>query len=206
MAGKKKKPSGYVKAQTQKEFEGYVEHPRFGRYPRFTGENAHNDWEGRVFLHWRSRPETRVPDTAVAADLSRQTPATVPVTHYYDEKRSCLDCHKPFLFFALEQKHWYEELGFTVDSDCVRCPLCRKKTQWLARKKERYDELFHAKDKTADETLEMADCCLTLIEEGIFTAKQEKQVRTLLNSAKMEHSQRHAQLLERLKALKAAEE
>jgi hypothetical protein len=52
--------------------------------------------------------------TAVAADVSRQIFTTMPVTHYFDVKRVCRGCQRPFLFFADEQKHWYEELGFSI--------------------------------------------------------------------------------------------
>lgn len=205
MAGKKKTPSGYIKTQAQKEYESYVEHPRFGRYPHLTGQNPQTDWGRAVNLHWRSKPESRIPNTAITADVSRQSPALYPATHYYDEKCVCRDCNRPFIFFAKEQKHWYEELRFPLDADCVRCADCRKKTQWIERKKKRYDKLFHKVDRTTDETLEMADCCLSLIEEGIFTMKQEKQVRTLMKQVKVKHT-RHTNLLDRLQALKTSEE
>ncbi|TNE27236.1 MAG: hypothetical protein EP349_09415 [Alphaproteobacteria bacterium] len=205
MTGKKKKTSEYVTEKTRKEFASYVEHPRYGRYPHYTGENPQNDYVD-IHLHWRLKPEFCIANTAVAADLSRQSEALFPVTYYYDEKRICRDCDKPFIFFAQEQKHWYEDLGFFIDADCVRCIHCRKKEQWLARQKQRYDEFFHNTDRTADETLKMVDCCLTLIEEGIFTMKQEKQVRTLINSVKEQYAQQCAQLLERLNILKSVEE
>src|SRR5690554_738010 len=101
-------------------YDSYVEHPRYGRKPRITGLNPVNDYR-RVFLHWHSGDDCRIPNTAVEADLSRQSPAAVPVTHYFDVKRACRDCGRPFIFYALEQKHWYEELGFCLEADCVRC-------------------------------------------------------------------------------------
>lgn len=203
MTGKNKDPSGYVKEETRKEFEGYVDHPRFGRYPHYTGQNPQNDWESGIHLHWHSKPETRIPNTAIVADVLRQPKALFPRTHYFDEKRICRGCNKPFIFFAQEQKHWYEELGFPLDADCVRCIHCRKKEQWIARQKKRYDALFHNTDRTVDETLDMADYCLTLIEEGVFTMKQEPHVRMLMNSTKAQHTQQYAKLLERLNALKS---
>jgi len=161
------------------EYANYVEHPRFGRSPRITGLNPQSDLTtGKPFLHWNAAE--RIPNTAVEADLSRQSRATVPVTHYYDVKRTCRDCGRPFIFFAQEQKHWYEELGLPLEADCVSCVPCRKRQQGVALKRERYEELFHVAERTADENLEMAECCLSLIEAGVFHVRQTQRVRQLL--------------------------
>jgi len=167
-------------------YDTYIKHPRYGRRPRITGMNPETVYGGDVFIHWHSSRECRIPNTAILADLSQQTPAAVPVTHYYDVKRQCLDCGRSFLFFAEEQKHWYEELGFGLESDCVRCIVCRKKQQGLAHERERYEELFHVSDRTADEYLEMAACCLTLIEAKVFHRRQTERVRMLLNKISSE--------------------
>jgi hypothetical protein len=163
------------------EYKGFVRHPRYGQRPRITGLNPESDYAtGKVFLHWHSPVECRIPNTAIPADLSRQLPATIPVTHYFDLKRQCRDCKKPFIFFAEEQKYWYEELGFPLESDCVRCTNCRKKQQGLERKRERYEELFHASERTIDQDLEMADCCLSLVEASVFHKRQVERVRMIL--------------------------
>jgi hypothetical protein len=123
----------------------------------------------------------RIPNTAIPADLSRQTPATVAATHYFDLDRMCCDCGRRFIFFAEEQKHWYEELGFGLESDCVRCVECRKREQGLAQKARRYEELFHEPNRTAEQNLEMAECCVVLMESSIFGLRQTQRVRKLLN-------------------------
>ena len=185
------------------DYAEHVEHPRYGKAPRFTGLDPNpNSWA--VHLHWNTHYFTQAqlremerlvgwrptfPDdgtrmvrgTAVEADLSRQAPATVPVTHYYDVDKVCRDCGRRFIFFADEQKHWYEELGFPLEADAVRCPPCRKRLQHVAWMRERYEQLFHAPTRTTEETLEMVDCCLGLIEEGIFHRRQTERVRMLLN-------------------------
>lgn len=161
------------------EFENYAEHSRYGKRPRITGLNPETNYL-KVFLHWHSREGIRVPNTAIQADLTIQAPATVAVTHYFDSKRICRDCNKPFIFFAEEQKHWYEELGFGLDSDCVRCPVCRKQQQGLARAKERYEELFHTQNRNDDQNLEMAECCLALIEKKVFHLRQTEHVKLVL--------------------------
>jgi hypothetical protein len=73
-------------------------------------------------------------------------------------------------------------LGFSLNADCVRCVECHKNQQGLARARELYETLFHPHDRTIDETLQMADACLTLIEAGIFSTQQTQRARSLLNA------------------------
>lgn len=190
------------------QYARFVDHPRYGRSPHVTGLNPDNDYSGDTFLHWHSPKECRIPNTAIPADLTRQTPATVPVTHYFDVKRECHDCGKPFIFFAEEQKHWYEELGFGLDSDCVRCVPCRKPQQGIARTRERYEELFHVPIRTTEENLEMADCCLSLMEVSVFHRRQAQRVRMLLNSVSPARDEtmgsRYKDLLRRVIAIEAS--
>lgn len=215
------------------EYAAFVEHPRFGRNPNFTGldpspaddgvqlhRNATTvsevaaqwkdafgqEWQYADCLNRTDRPK-RIANTGVLADLSRQTPATVPVTHYFDLERQCRDFRRPFIFFAEEQRHWYEELGFGLDSDCVRCVDCRKQQQSIARKRELYDSLFHVPDKTIEQSIQMADACLAMIEAGIFTVRQTQRVRCLMNTipkdAEVREQSYFKALLERLVAVEA---
>ena len=181
----------------------FVDHPRYGQRPCFTDLNP-SPLDPDVSLHFNAiepaelvaRYESatgqkwpssisgfhlsrgrRIEGTAIAADLDRQTQATVAVTHYFDLERECRDCGRPFIFFAMEQKRWYEELGFGLDSDCVRCVECRKRLQRIAGLRAIYENLFHVENKTADQCLEMAGACLSLMEAGVFTAKQSHRVR-----------------------------
>ena len=162
------------------DYRKFVPHPRYGQGPRITGLNPEADDTGSIVVHWHSLHGSRIPNTAIAADLSRQAPATLPVTHYFDEKRECRDCGKPFLFFAAEQQYWYEELGFGLEYDCVWCVICRKKERGIGLKRERYEELFHVANRTIEQQLEMADCCLSLVEADVFPKRQLQHVRALL--------------------------
>jgi hypothetical protein len=105
----------------------------------------------------------------------------VPVLYYFDLKRECVDCGRPFIFFAEEQKYWYETLGFALDSKCVRCIDCRNRQHGLERQRRRYEELYHRKDRTIDEDIEMAECAVSLLEHGIFHTRQTERIRMLLN-------------------------
>ncbi|MHB8974297.1 MAG: zinc-ribbon domain containing protein [Pirellulaceae bacterium] len=211
-------------------YADFVDHPRYGRRPNITGLNP-NPRDCHVHLHWNATTHNeivaqfesvtgqewpygdlrsyssrtrRIPDTAIPADLARQTLATVPVTHYFDLERRCRDCDRPFIFFAREQKYWYEELDFGLESDCVRCVECRKRQQGIAREREVYETLFHIPNKTVEQLLQMAAACLSLIESGIFTAKQTERVRMLLKAvpddADVRGRSRYADLLDRVLA------
>jgi hypothetical protein len=163
------------------QFREFVTHPRYGQGPRITGLDPENDFAtGSVFLHWHSPEGVRIPNTAIPADVSRQVPATVQVTHYFDAKRQCIDCRLPFIFFAAEQKYWYEELGFPLEADCVRCVVCRKKQQGLDLNRLRYEELCHVHDRTREENLELAECALSLVEAGVFGKRQIERIRGTL--------------------------
>lgn len=211
----------------------FVDHPRYGRRPNITGLNP-SPMDREVTLHWNATTHKeivaqyksvvgkewpygdfsaycdrtkRIPNTGIVADLSRQTPATAPVTHYFDLERQCRDCNRPFIFFAEEQKHWYEQLGFGLDSDCVRCVDCRKQQQGIARQREIYESLFHIANKTDHQSLEMADACLWLIEHNVFTTRQTQRVRMLLNlipgDADVRKRSRFSDLFKRILAIEA---
>jgi hypothetical protein len=180
----------------------YVEHPRYGTAPRLTGLDADMD-SMEVHLHYRLCAFTKplleafrrggwwipqprddgprlIPGTAIAADLTRQSAATVPVTHYYDEERRCLDCRRWFLFFAEEQRFWYEELRFPIEADCVRCHPCRRVERERQRTKQEYDDLMTLAEPTPDEMARMAFARILLVEAGRFHARQLEHVRAFL--------------------------
>lgn len=190
------------------DFAEYVAHPRYGQGPRVTGMNpaikySYEAGEPIVKLHWHSPPERRVPNTAIEADISKQIFTTFPVTHYFDSKRTCCHCRRPFLFFAEEQRHWYEELGFSIEANCVRCVPCRKDEQRIARKLQRYQELVGTANPSDDERIEMAECCVSLIEASVFSQRQHERVRMLLHRVRdvARYAKRRKGLLARLQKL-----
>ena len=72
--------------------------------------------------------------TAVKADTTKQNFTVCPRHWFIDAVYRCADCATDFLFSAKEQKFWYEDRHFYVDSLPVRCPECRKKER--ARKRQ----------------------------------------------------------------------
>lgn len=65
---------------------------------------------------------------------------------------------------------------------------CRRRQHGIAAKRERYEELFHLRERTADG--ETAECCLSLIEEGVFDTRQTQRVRQLLKEAEAQSGAR----------------
>lgn len=159
-----------------------VPHPRYGAQPQRTGLDPAKGVG--AWFHWRDRETAPIAGTAIPANPDRQRPAISPPTHYFDRLRRCRDCRRPFLFHAREQQHWYEELGFGLDADCVRCVPCRKRQQRLARLRRRYETLLRESLRTPQQTLELADCTLSLVEAGAFPPRQLERVRHLLKQVR----------------------
>lgn len=162
------------------DYSNYVKHPRYGRGPRFTDTKPRDVPPGFRLTTYVSK--NKIGGTAIEANLERQSFSPIPVLYYFDLKRDCVECAQPFIFFAEEQKYWYETLGFVLDADCIRCTDCRIRCHGLERQRRRYEELFHTVHRTIDENLEMAECLLTLIEEGAFHRRQTERVRMLLKT------------------------
>ncbi len=184
-------------------YDAFVEHPRYGRGPRLTGLEPDRS-DPRVSVHWNATnsdeareiisralgwapPLTdngrrRIPGTAIAADTSRQQQATVQVTHYYDVERRCRDCRKPFIFFAVEQKHWYEVLRFPLEADATRCPACRKRNQTLGKARATYRRLHSLRSRSETDTVRLVEALLMLVENGVFGIRQTEHARALVRT------------------------
>ena len=193
--------------KTKDPYRNYVEHPHFGRGPRFTGSNpsvfdtdvslrsgtiSTKEWDirhrGKRFNHNLKDLDDseipRIPNTAIIADPSKQPQNSYwRVTHYFDLDKVCLDCNRPFLFFAEEQRYWFEELGISLDAQALRCCDCRKKVRDTVLMLKNYDHLLHVEPRTQAQNLALAEILLTLIEAGTFPATKTAQVRAQLNMA-----------------------
>ncbi|MEO6035527.1 MAG: zinc-ribbon domain-containing protein [Verrucomicrobiota bacterium] len=192
-------------------YDDYVKHPRYGHRPRYTGLNP-NPYDLNIQLHSNAtnvrelqkravqvfgkklgymtpleqltpKEPARISNTAIRAEPGLQNHPTLPVTHYFDVERVCRDCKRPFIFFAEEQKYWYETLKFPLDSDCVRCPNCRKTERFLARTRATYERLAGTKNRNWKDDLKMAGSALTLVENGLFGGRVIQTIRRLLKTA-----------------------
>jgi hypothetical protein len=81
-------------------------------------------------------------ETAERADVSKQHYTMCPRHWYVDATFICGDCDREFVFTAKEQRFWYEERGFFVDSLPKRCARCRKAQRTRVELRKRYDELI----------------------------------------------------------------
>ena len=168
-------------ASSNDKFADFVPHPRYGRSPRITGLNPSGKHPREAWLHWHSPRECRIPNTAIVANRSRQNAGLGYVTHYFDVTRRCADCSQMFIFFAEEQRYWYEILRFNLSANCVRCVECRKLVRGAKSLQRRYEQLLNIDDRTDAESLELAGCCITLTERAIFGSKSAQIAREALN-------------------------
>lgn len=77
--------------------------------------------------------------SAVKADTSRQNFTVCPRHWYLDATFACTRCKQEFLFSAEEQRYWYEELRFYVDSHPRQCQECRSELRKLKALRQEYD-------------------------------------------------------------------
>ena len=125
------------------------------------------------------------------------------IRYYFDSRRICRDCKRPFLFYAEEQKHWYEKLGIPLEINCIRCTPCRRKFRGANRARKRYSELLAVSKPSSPELMELVSISLDLIAAGEFSAHQRMfdQIRMWLNRLAKDKNQikTRLELIERLK-------
>lgn len=143
--------------------EDVVPHPRFGSKPIRS-----EDWILPSSSCWWYSHRAVFPESAIPADISRQNYSCIPVVFYVDVLEHCIDCNRPFIFFAKEQKHWYEDLGFGLDSWAVRCPVCRKTDRTLRRRFDRYSQAIVRKNLNDKEFALLVGDAAFLWEQGVL--------------------------------------
>ena len=77
--------------------------------------------------------------TAEKADISKQNFTVCPRHWYVDAVFVCHSCKEEFIFTKSEQRFWYEEKQFYVDSRPKRCAKCRKAERTRLELRKRYD-------------------------------------------------------------------
>lgn len=84
--------------------------------------------QSRSARPWRYASAIEVDESqCVAADPEKQHYSVVSVPVYYSMKLGCERCGEEFWFSANEQRVWYEEWGFWIDSVPKHCAGCRKR-------------------------------------------------------------------------------
>lgn len=79
-------------------------------------------------------------NSAIRADTSKQHFSVAPRYWYVDADVRCEQCDEMFRFSADEQRHWYEEYGFYVDSFPRHCTDCRRERRRLKALHQEYDQ------------------------------------------------------------------
>ncbi len=131
--------------KTSESKKEYVDHPRYGAKPIDSGISIN---KAQIEIgRWRYSTLKYFPQTAIPADIEKQNYSIFPRSFYVDIEEQCEVCSRHFIFFALEQKYWFEELGFWVDSHCTRCIECRKKDQELKQLHLKYQKLVTKNDR-----------------------------------------------------------
>lgn len=77
--------------------------------------------------------------TAVRAETGRQNCSICPRHWFVDAVFRCDRCGAEFAFTAGEQRTWYEDYGFWVDSLPKHCPACRQDLRRLKAARRDYD-------------------------------------------------------------------
>lgn len=99
------------------------------RIPRYQREEAASRPARQAITArpWRYWSAIAVDESkCIPADPDRQHYTVVPETAYYSMQLHCRRCGEPFWFSANEQRVWYEEWGFWIDSVPKHCAGCRR--------------------------------------------------------------------------------
>lgn len=93
---------------------------------------AYVDLQGQERIHYQFDPDYAppLPKGALRGDIRKQQYCPIcdePRYFYLDDPRTCVQCAQPFVFRAVEQKLWYETLGFRLSAVATRCLPCRRK-------------------------------------------------------------------------------
>ncbi|HEX2835195.1 MAG TPA: zinc-ribbon domain containing protein [Thermoanaerobaculia bacterium] len=104
-------------------------HPLFGNIPLIEHRVAFPN--GKEVIYYEADPnyEPPLPPGAIRGNVRKQRfcgAHNLGKYFYVDEPHTCVQCNQEFIFFAKEQRFWYEMLGFHLDSRALRCLKCRK--------------------------------------------------------------------------------
>jgi hypothetical protein len=157
-----------TKVKTHRE---YVKHPRYGNHPMRSGFSA--SIEEILDAHWSYDKRSIFPDSAIKADIKKQNYSVLPRTIYVDIEKQCIQCNRWFIFYAQEQKYWYEILGFYVDADCLKCVDCRKKEHSIKQMMLDYETLTKKENRTEKETRDLKRIALELFQVGYIRDKNK---------------------------------
>ena len=133
---------------------------------------------------WQLRHGTVMADTAVLANVESQNTGWSPRPVYADVLKRCTACKRPFLFYAAEQRFWFETLRFDTIVDCQKCAPCRKHDRRVKASLERYATALNAARLDAKVMKTFIDDTLFLFEHGLV--RNLSRVGAIKNRARRE--------------------
>ena len=123
--------------------------------------------------------------TATRADISQQNFSICPRHWYIDATIDCSRCGQSFVFKADEQKFWYEELKFWIESIPRECAKCRNEVRQLKALRQEYDrDVASAMRKSAivDQKERLVDVIKAIEAGGVTLAEKVIENRRILLS------------------------
>ena len=162
-------------------FAAYVNHPRYGQRPRISNQTIQITKHEQFCLVSRCNAGKIFKNTAIKADMELQKGSAYAVKYFFDEDKTCVHCKRHFIFFAAEQKYWFDQLKFNIAAQGHSCFECRAFANEQKYFKQRYDALTHHGERTNEQSLEMAHMCLSLVESGVFKPRSIQTVQKFLN-------------------------
>ena len=108
-----------------------------------------------------------VPGSAVLARAGHpETGGYFDRAVYADVVRQCAACARPFMFYANEQRYWFETLLMPADVECKHCVPCRRQARRVKAAHARYQAAVHAPRLDAKDMKTFVDDALLLFEVG----------------------------------------
>jgi len=148
----------------------FVNHPRYGNKPIISDYVLSK--EEIEYLMVCNTDEVYFLETALLADTTKQHYNLYPRKIYIDEQIKCNQCHRLFIFFAIEQKAWFEKWNLYIDAKPKKCWECRKKEKEIKTLQFDYEQLVVKKHRTLDENKELKKYALELYQLGIIKKKR----------------------------------
>lgn len=111
-------------------------------------------------------PVISFPDTAVQSDLKELNGLEPDV--YLDTLFKCKSCEKYFIFFASEQKYWYETLRFNINARPIECSPCRVGSKKIKNASKMLAEFILKDELSESERKDLERASSILFEAGVI--------------------------------------
>ena len=116
--------------------------------------------------------------TSIRANTSKQNYLVCPRHWYVDATFKCNLCDSNFVWTASEQKKWFEDYGFWIDSQPRSCKRCYAIKRRLASLQKEYDSIVgEAKGKDKPELKQKVISIVSELETA-FTCLPDKMTQT----------------------------